>query len=86
MDTLKKFFPYSFGAKEVKDLVVKIIVYVLAAVVVGVVLGLVGLIAGLIPILGGIIGTLLSIVGWVVEAYVVVGIVLLILDYLKVLK
>ena len=67
MDTLKKIFPYSFGAE-------------------GIVLALAGLLTGWIPVLGAIIGALLSIVGWVVEVYVIVGIVLLCLDYFKVIK
>ena len=33
MDMLKKYFPYSFGAKEITDLVVKIIVYVIVGAV-----------------------------------------------------
>lgn len=86
MDMLKKFFPYSFGAKDTNSLVVKIVVYVVAAVLAGVVLWLAGALTGWIPVLGGIIGTLLGIVGWVIEVYVVIGIVLLLLDYFKVIK
>lgn len=86
MDILKKVFPYSFGAAEVKDLVIKIIVYIVAAFLAGVVLALAGLITGWIPVLGAVIGLLLSIVGGAVELYVLIGIVLLVLDYLKVLK
>ena len=67
MDALKKFFPYSFGAKDTNALVVKIVVYIVAAILAGVVLALAGLLTGWIPVLGAIIGTLLSIVGWIVE-------------------
>lgn len=72
MDMLKKFFPYSFGAAEVKDLVIKIIVYLVAGAVIG-------WVVGLIPLVGGLIGSLVGLYG-------TVGIVLLVLDYLKVLK
>lgn len=72
MDMLKKFFPYSFGAAEVKDLVIKIIVYLVAGAVIGWVVGLIPLVGGLISSLVGLYGT--------------VGIVLVVLDYLKVLK
>ena len=72
MDMLKKFFPYSFGAAEVKDLVIKIIVYLVAGAVIGWVVGLIPLVGGLISSLVGLDGT--------------VGIVLVVLDYLKVLK
>lgn len=72
MDMLKKYFPYSFGAADVKDLVIKILVYVLGGAVVGFVLGL-------LPIVGGILG-------WIVNIYTTVGWILVVLDYLKVLK
>lgn len=65
-------FPYSFGAAEVKDLVIKIIVYLVAGAVIG-------WVVGLIPLVGGLIGSLVGLYG-------TVGIVLVVLDYLKVLK
>ncbi len=86
MDMLKKYFPYSFGTADTNGLVTKIIVYIIVALVAGIVLFLAGAITGWIPLLGAIIGVVLSIVGWVIEAYILVGIVLLVLDYLKVLK
>ena len=33
MDMLKKFFPYSFGAKDITNLIVKIIVYIVVGAV-----------------------------------------------------
>ena len=72
MDMLKKFFPYSFGAKDVASLVVKIIVYLVAGAVAG-------WIVGLLPVVGGLLGSLVGLYG-------TVGIVVLVLDYLKVLK
>lgn len=72
MDMLKKYFPYSFGAADVKSLVIKVLVYILGGAVVGFVLGL-------LPIVGGILG-------WVVNIYTTVGWILVVLDYLKVLK
>ena len=86
MNTLKKLFPYSFGAKDVQALVIKIIVYVVASFVAGLVLSLAGLITGWIPVVGFLVSLVLSILGWIVEIYIIVGIVLLVLDYLKVLK
>jgi len=86
MDLLKKFFPYSYGAKEVKDLVIKIIVYVVAMVIGGAMLGLVNLIVGWLPLIGGIIGWVLGLAGSLIEIYCVAGIVLLVLDYFKILK
>ena len=72
MEMLKKFFPYSFGAADVKGLVIKILVYLVASAVLGFILGL-------IPLLGGL-------VGGVVGLYCTVGWILAILDYMKVLK
>lgn len=72
MDMLKKFFPYSFGAKDVTALVIKILVYVAGGY-------LLGFLIGWIPLVGGIVGA-------VVSLYSTVGWILAILDYLKVLK
>ena len=41
MEMLKKFFPYSFGAADVKGLVIKILVYLVASAVLGFILGLI---------------------------------------------
>lgn len=72
MDTIKKLFPYSFGAADIKALIIKILVYWVASAVLGFVIGL-------IPFIGGI-------VSWVVGTYCTVGWIIAILDYLKVLK
>ena len=72
MGTIKKLFPYSFGAAEIKALVIKIVVYLVASAVLG-------WIIGLIPLIGGI-------VSWLIGIYCTVGWILAILDYLKVLK
>ena len=49
MDVLKQIFPFSFGAADVKALVIKVVIYVVASAVIGFVLGL-------IPIVGGALG------------------------------
>ncbi len=72
MDMLKKIFPYSFGAADVSALILKILVYIIASAVLGFVIGL-------IPLIGGLIASLIGL-------YSTVGIVLAVLDYLKVLK
>ena len=72
MDTLKKLFPLSFKAKNgVGGLIVNILIHVFADFVAG-------LIILLLPILGFL--------GGLVGLYFTVGVVLSILDYLKVLK
>lgn len=78
MDTLKKFFPYSFGVKSVVNMLIKILIYIVVGAIIGAVIGL----FGKIPV----IGILASIVGWIVELYVFVGVVLAILNFLKIVK
>ncbi|MGN0998960.1 MAG: hypothetical protein ACI4PO_05360 [Faecousia sp.] len=72
MDMLKKIFPYSFGAADVKALVIKVILYLVVSAVGGWILSL-------LPLIGGILA-------WVLGLYCTVGWILAILDYLKVLK
>ena len=79
MDTLKKFFPFSFGEKkDVAALVINIIIYVVVAAIAGAVIGLLYK----IPVLG----TIFSLLGSLVGIYTTAGIVLSILHYVKVLK
>lgn len=78
MDTLKKLFPYSFGVKDLGNMIVKIIVYL----VVGAVMGFVISLFGKLPL----IGIVASLVGWLVELYVFVAIVLVVLSFLKIVK
>ncbi|MBO5754627.1 MAG: hypothetical protein J6R89_01070 [Clostridia bacterium] len=79
MELLKQIFPFSFGKKnDVVALVINILIYVLVDVVFGFVLNLVGK----IPVIGLITG----IVGWIGEIYLLVGIILSVLDYCKLIK
>ena len=78
MDMLKKIFPFSFGVKDITALVVALIIYIVGGAVLGVVFGLLAKIP--------LIGILFGIVGWAVGVYCFVGIVLSVLDFLKVLK
>lgn len=78
MDMVKKFFPNAFKAKELSTFIVALVIYVLIDVVCGFVIGLLAK----IPVLGIIFSLLGSIVG----LYALVGIVLSILVFVKVLK
>ncbi len=82
MDTLKKIFPFSFGAKDVVALVVKIIIYIIAPAILGVATWIVGL----IPVVGAIICAIVGVLTGLIGLYVLIGIILAILDYCKVLK
>ena len=78
MDTIKKIWSRAFTANDVKSLIIAILIYIVADIVCGAVIGL----------LGGIplIGILFRLVGWVAGIYFFVGIVLSVLNFLKVLK
>lgn len=78
METLKKLFPFSFGVKDVANLVIKILLYIIAGAVIGFVLSIIAK----IPIIGIIVG----LVGTLVEIYILAGIVIAILDFCKILK
>ena len=78
MALLKSLFPFSFGAKDVAALVIKCIVYLVVGLVAG---ALIGILAA-VPIVGWIVG----IFGGLVDIYVLAGIVIAVLDYLKILK
>ena len=86
MDLLKKLFPISWKYKsEAKDLVIGIIIYLVAGIIGGVLLGIAGLFTG-IPVLGAILGILLRAIGALLDLYVVAGIVIEVLLFTKVLK
>ena len=87
MDFLKKFFPFSFGIKDTANFVVKIIVYVVAMIIGGVLLGIIGWLNSLLPAgLAGLIGIILGLIGSLINLYCTAGIVVLILVFCKVLK
>lgn len=81
MDLLKKIFPYSFTEK--KDLASAVIMAIIYLVVVLVIFAVMGLI-GRLDI--SIINWLLGIIGGAIEIYLIAGIVLIFLDYYKILK
>ena len=78
MDILKKVFPYSFGVKGLGNLIVKVLVYIVVGAIAGFAIGLLAAMP--------IIGMLVSLICGLIDLYVVVGIVLAVLDFLKVLK
>ncbi len=79
MDVLKKLFPLSFKfAKDVANLIIGILVYLVVDIILGVAIGLLAK----LPIVGVIIG----VAGGLVGLYTLVGIVVLILVFAKVLK
>lgn len=87
MDTLKKFFPLSFKyTKDVANLIIGIIIYVLVGAVAGACIALATLLTVWIPLVGAIIGWALGIISSLVGIYVLAGIVIQILVFAKVIK
>ncbi len=78
MDILKKYLPHAFKAKETNDFIVALIIYAVIAIVGGAVIGLLSM----LPIIGFVFG----LIGAVVDLYALVGVVLSILVFVKVIK
>ena len=73
-----KFFPISARAKDLKGLLISILIYIVVSILVG--LGL--KVLAILPL----IDILLGIIGWLVELYIAVGVVISILVFLKIVK
>lgn len=86
MDILKKLYPHAFKAKEVKDFIIALIIYIVIDAICGVVIGLAATILGGIPLIGGLLSAVLGALGGLVGLYAFIGIVLSILVFVKVLK
>ncbi|MBQ2901524.1 MAG: hypothetical protein IJE49_06700 [Agathobacter sp.] len=78
MDMIKKLFPHAMQAKDVKGLIIAILIYAVVHLVGGLVLGLLDN----IPLVGFVFGVL----GWVLSIYCAVGIILAILVFFNILK
>ena len=79
MSTLKQIFPLSFKAKkDIVALLVNLLLHIVFDAIAGLVIGL---LSGL-----PLIGWAFALVGSLVGVYFTVGLILSILDYLKVLK
>lgn len=78
LDTIKKFFPFSFKEFDVKSLVITLVGYVIAGFLIGLVLGLLGKIP--------LIGWIFRVIRWLLELYLTIGFILAILKFLKIVK
>lgn len=87
MAALKNLFPLSWKyTKSVGNLIVGVIVHLVAEVVVGALIALASMLTGWIPVVGALIGWVLGIISSLLGIYIFVGIVLMILVFLKVIK
>ena len=79
MDMLKKFFPISFTNKpDITSLVIALLIYMVVAIVTSVVFFLLSKIP--------FVGVFFAIIGGAINFYLAAGVVLTVLDYLKLLK
>ena len=78
MAYIKSLFPQAMQAKDLKGLLIAILIYVIVNFVGGFVLGLLSK----IPLLGFVFG----LVGWVLSIYCAVGIIVAILVFFKIVK
>ena len=87
MDLLKKIFPLSWKyKKDAKDLIIGIIIYLVAGAIAGVLITVATKIAGLLGAIGGLLAAVIGAVGGLIGLYVLIGIVLEVLLFTKVLK
>ena len=75
---LKKYFPRAYKSKDLASFIVSLIIYALIDIVCGVVIGLLAKLP--------IIGIIFSLLGSLIGLYALVGIILSILVFVKVLK
>ncbi|MBR5191953.1 MAG: hypothetical protein IKW33_00910 [Clostridia bacterium] len=87
MKTLKKLFPLSFNRnKTFVNFIISLLIYLVIGAVATLLIGFAGTITGWIPIAGDIILWALRIIGAIVDLYVVIGIIIQILAFLKIIK
>lgn len=87
METLKKIFPLSWKyTKDVANLIIGILIYLVVGIIAGVLIALSTLITGWIPVVGFIIGLVLGLASSLIGVYVLAGIVIQILVFAKVIK
>lgn len=78
MNLLRKLWPFSFETKSVSDLVLKAVLYVILAALFSILMGVVNNII--------VLNVIMIIVGTLADIYLLVGLILLFLNYFKVLK
>ncbi len=86
MDILKKFFPHAFKATELGKFIVTLIIYFVIDIVCGAVIGLAAMILAGLPLIGGLLAWAVGVIGSLVGLYALVGVILSILVFVKVIK
>lgn len=78
MDLLKQLWPFSFQTKNVSELIVKAILYVIFATLFSILMGVLSKIV--------VINVIMAIIGTLADIYLLIGLILLFLNYFKVIK
>ena len=78
MNALRDLFPFSFKACSFKEFLITLIVYIVLDCICNFVIG----ILVKLPLIGGIFG----LIGWVLSAYFIIGMVIAILVFLNIIK
>jgi hypothetical protein len=87
MKTLKNLFPLSFKRNDsFVNFIIALLIYIVIGAVAGLLIAFADAITGWIPVAGAILGWALRILGAIVDLYVVIGIIIQILAFLKIIK
>lgn len=78
MELLKQLWPFSFQTKNVSDLIVKAILYVVFATLFSILMDVLSKIV--------VINVIMAIIGTIADIYLIIGLILLFLNYFKVIK
>ena len=78
MNYIKQLWPFSFETKNVSDLILKAILHVLLATLFSVLMGVLSKVI--------VINVIIAIIGTLADIYLFIGLVLLFLNYFKVIK
>ena len=82
MKLLKLLFPLSFGVKDVVGLIIHILIYIFLPTI----LGFITWLLSMIPVVGSVFAWIFGVISGFLGVYCIVGIVLLILAYLRIIK
>ena len=78
MELLKQLWPFSFQTKNVSELIVKAILYVIFATLFSILMGVLSKIV--------VINVIMAIIGTLADIYLLIGLILLFLNYFKAIK
>lgn len=78
MELLKQLWPFSFQTKNVSDLIIKVVLHVIFAALFSILVGVLSKVV--------VINVIMAIIGTIADIYLLIGLILLFLNYFKVIK